>query len=171
MNASETISGVRTAWLCAPLFLAPLLLAGCATSAKAGDGLPPPEPLRVSDISLHLFRTDSGTLSDDLGNEFSGWNTIIGEGAAGGPAEDMLVSVHLKSDGHYFIADRPLTITVSGEEGVLASRTVDNFLTSESGDSAVPLWVPEIGCAGPITIAATLDGLTVSETANFACGE
>lgn len=61
-------------------------------------------------IQARFFHYHKGELSGDVladGDGYSGWNTVIGEGASGEPADDLLVLVPLTAAGEVF-SDTPL---------------------------------------------------------------
>ena len=65
------------------------LAAGLAGAADAGD-------LRVKDVRAYLFYAHTGALSENIvGSKRVFFNTIIGEGGAGGPAGHVLIDLVL----------------------------------------------------------------------------
>lgn len=128
----------------------------------------------LGDIRMHLFYQETGRLSPDISPpaSFSGWNTIIGEGDAEEAADDLVVVVEIRADGHHFI-DTPLRVVARGGEGnrVLAERRFDDVLTSDAGRAYLPLYLRDVGCAGEIRVTATFGSENRSETLTLDCGE
>lgn len=141
-----------------------------STALQAQDNV---APLVIDHISVQLFYEHSGALSADISppNDFVGWNTIIGEGSAREPANDMLVTVRLKTDGHQFIDERPLLVEARAQNQHIAYTHATAFLTSDDGFVHVPLWLHDIGCVGELTILARLGDQQRSATVNLGCGE
>ena len=108
--------------------------------------------------------------SDASSAGFHGWNTVIGEGSADEPANNMLVVVHLQSNGHHFI-QKPLKIEVFGNNKLITQEKQSALLTDAKGRVAVPVWVKDMGCAGNVIIRVDLAGSIVEESLSFDCGE
>jgi hypothetical protein len=143
-------------------FLAAML----ATPAAA------PAP-RVGAFRMQLYYENSGRLSKDISPpvEFSGWNTIIGEGSAEEAANDLLVSVELRGPPGETI-EQPLTLVARGEKGkILAQRRFDNLLTTVEGRTWKALWLNDVGCAGHIEVTATIGKSTRKSQISLDCGE
>lgn len=68
------------------------LLAAMLAAPQAGSAP------TVGAFRMQLFYEDSGRLSKDISPpvEFTGWNTIIGEGSAEEAASDLLVTVEVR---------------------------------------------------------------------------
>ena len=128
----------------------------------------------LGDIRMHLFYQETGRLSPDISPPatFTGWNTGIGEGDAEEAADDLVVVVEVRADGHQFI-ETPLRVVARGGEGnrVLAERRWDSVLTSEAGRAYLPLYLRDVGCAGEIRVTATFGSANRSETLTLDCGE
>ena len=138
-----------------------LLLAGAA------------QPIKLTDVRMHLFYEASGRLSPDLTREqdFSGWNVIIGAGNAEEPANDLLIVSELQSPVEQH-TDTPLKIRVTDGKGkVLASRRFDSILITEKGRVYLPLWVRNAGCAGKLTASVQFGSQRRSEVIELHCGE
>jgi len=152
--------------------LAALALAALATSAAAKP--PSAAPITMGAIKARWFYYHTGELSRDILAEdgtYSGWNTVIGEGPAGEPADDLLVLVPVRTSGEQF-SDVVLDVTVKGEKGKLVGhRKFAGILTGASGLAEMPLWLNDVGCAGPITIEARLGKQRRTATLTLACGE
>lgn len=143
-----------------------LMLAAAAAAAQPA--------VTIGDFRMHLFYRHSGLLSEDISppREFTGWNTVIGEGDAEEPAEDLLVVVptRVAGGGETFV-ETPLRIVARGRDNrVIANRNVA-LLSSASGDSYSPVWLQDIGCEGEISVTATFGDQTRSESLSLECGE
>ena len=146
----------------------PLLLA-LAAPAAAGPTLGP--------IRVQLYYKTSGTLSPDLAPppERSFWNTGAGEGDAKEAAEDMLVSVPIRMPPGRDMGENsevPLTLSVTNRAGkVIAKRTMPYVSIPYRDPVWSVLWVNDIQCAGPLTIAAVWGKQRRSTRLSFDCGE
>ncbi|HPB22724.1 MAG TPA: hypothetical protein PLL48_10380 [Novosphingobium sp.] len=140
---------------------------------------PAPPQLKVSAIEARLFYGYSGKLSDDLlkrNPAFSGWNTIIGEGAAGEPADDLLVSVKVEplvkpAGNEGIFSDQPVVVTATANGKVVAKRTFTSTLTNDEGVSWKGLYLRDIGCSGTLRIEAVAGRQRKVATLQFDCGE
>jgi hypothetical protein len=144
-----------------------------AVAAAAPVRADPPQPVAIARIGAQLLYSSSGALSRDIAPpaKFSGWNTIIGEGDAGGSASDVLVTVTLTSPSAQLNVATPLFISARSAAGkVLAQRKVTNLLI-DNGKAFEFLLLPDATCAGKVTITATLGQQTRSATLALDCGE
>ncbi len=131
------------------------------------------QPVKLTDIRLHLFYESSGRLSPDLSQQpdFAGWNVIIGEGSAEEPANDLMVVSELQSPVEQH-TDTPLKVRVTDGKGkVLASRRFDSILITAKGRAYLPLWVPNAGCAGKLTVRVQFGSQRRVEVLELHCGE
>ena len=131
------------------------------------------QPIKLSDVRMHLFYEASGRLSPDLTREkdFAGWNVIIGAGSAEEPANDLLVVAELQSAAEEH-TETPLRMSVTDGKGkVLASRRFDSILITGKGSAYLPLWVRNAGCAGKLTVNVQFGSQRRSEVLEFHCGE
>lgn len=147
------------------------MLAGIAAMLMAASAQAP--AAEIADIRMHLFYRASGRLSDDISppRAFVGWNTLIGEGDAEEPADDLLVVVQVRSEGEQYI-ETPLHILARGRAGrVIAERRFDALLTSPDGAAFSPLWLADVPCEGEISVVATFGSQRVSEALTLECGE
>ena len=144
-----------------------------------GACLLPPGPVMaqpvkptIEAIEVRLvYQRTPGRLSRNIVTGFTAWNTVIGEGDAEEPADDLLVSVRLAIPGEEGNADGPLVVTVDDAKGrVLANRRFPGLFFSK-GRTVETLLVPNATCAGRIKISATLGRQARSERAALMCGE
>ena len=129
------------------------------------------EATEVGRIRAHLVYENSGMLSPDIlaQEDFAGWNTVIGEGSAEEPANDLLVLVELvRDDG----SATPLRIQVRDGRGrVVGQRTIAGPYLFEASGVWKPLLVQNVGCAGTLRITATVGRSTRSAEVSLDCGE
>ncbi|HEX8512113.1 MAG TPA: hypothetical protein VF688_03305 [Allosphingosinicella sp.] len=131
----------------------------------------PPAP-KVGAFRMQLFYESSGRLSKDISPpvEFTGWNTIIGEGSAEEGANDLLVSVEVRGPAGEFI-EQPLTLVARAGGKVLAQRRFEGLLTNVEGRTWKALWLNDVGCAGTIEVTATIGRSTRKSEISLDCGE
>jgi hypothetical protein len=127
-------------------------------------------------VEAHLFYKGTGRLSGDLLNraeEFAGWNTIIGEGGAEEPADDLVVAARLTShDGTEKYVAGPVVLAVRNSKGkIVGSRTWRGVLVSKDGAVVLPLWLNDVGCAGDLRFTARYNGKTKTGHLALDCGE
>jgi len=127
----------------------------------------------IEDVSVRLFYEESGELSADITKveDFIGWNTIIGEGSAREPADNMLVTVKLKTDGEQFIGNQPLSLVAKSDDGVNFEGVEESYLTSDSGVVHIPFWIQNAGCAGNLEITARVGKAVKEIKIALHCGE
>lgn len=145
------------------------MIATFLAALLAPAAAPPPS---VGKIHMQLFYEDSGRLSSDIAPPagFSGWNTVIGEGSAEEPANDLLVTVELLTGAVESVAE-PLTITVRGNGKVLGQKRFADVLTSADGRTWKALWLTNVGCAGHVEVTATIGRSTRTAAVSLDCGE
>jgi len=154
---------------------APITRLAALTAILAGSlaAAPPTSDadFRVTDIRAQLLYEHSGRLSVDLTAtpDFAIWNTVIGEGSAEEPADDMLVSAVISGPDEANLTV-PLTIIVRDAKGkVLASRMFTPLLAAKTYVRSV--LVRDAGCAGMIRMEARLGKSVHRENIEMACGE
>ncbi len=134
-----------------------IALIAAATLLAFGTAHAAGTPAQIERIGLQLFYLNSGTLSEDISppSEFIAWNTIIGEGSAKEPADDALVTVHLRSTPGIGKFGTVKIVAKDGRGKIVGQRVAEPALTDENGRAAVALWLHDVGCAGKLTITAT----------------
>jgi hypothetical protein len=149
------------------------VVAALSMSTAAPATMPP--TAWIDRIEMRLFYIYSGTLSENIAApaEFFGWNTVIGEGSAKEPADDVLVTVYLKrvpgSGGGF---DKVSIIAKDARGKILGKRIAEPYMADEQGNAAVALLLHDATCAGTITVTAKMGrALAKSNTANLSCGE
>ena len=122
---------------------------------------------------VQLWYEETGRLSGNIAppRTVTLWNTCIGEGDARENANDALFTVDVRSSGQQNV-NIPITLVATGTNGrVIARRTYTSVLTSEAGVAVLALWVPNVGCAGPVVFSARMATRSQSVTLNFDGGE
>jgi hypothetical protein len=150
-------------------------IAACTAllSTSAVYATMPPKAV-VDHIEMQLFYIYSGTLSENIAkpSEFTGWNTVIGEGDAKEPADDVLVTVHLQgtSESGEFV---PVSIIAKNSRGkIIGKRIAEPALADKDGKAVVALMLYDVTCAGTITVTAKMGrALVKKNTASLPCGE
>ena len=131
------------------------------------------EAAEVGRIRAHLFYENSGRLSGDIAppSDFAAFNVIIGEGSAEEPAHDLLIAVEVT--GAPTEAATPLRIVVRNDQGrVVAQRSIPGpFLSAEQPRVWKPLFLQDAGCAGALSITASLGRWTRTTSVDLVCGE
>ena len=127
---------------------------------------------RVGAFRMQLFYENSGRLSKDISPpvEFTGWNTVIGEGSAEEAASDLLVTVEVRGPPGELV-EQPLTLVARAKGKVLAQRRFDSLLTNAQGRTWKALWLNDVGCAGLIEVTATIGRSARKSALSLDCGE
>jgi len=148
-----------------------VLAAGAAAPALASEG----DGVTIGGLRAHLFYERSGVLSEDLISRdppFSGWNTVIGEGDAKEPSENLLVIARIDNKGAEAFLDEKLIVRVNDGKGAkIKERVFSGLLLAEHGAVHLPMWIDDAGCLGQITISATFRKQKVSAPLQLMCGE
>ncbi len=128
----------------------------------------------LGEIEVRLFYERSGRLSPNIAPpaRFTAWNTIIGEGDAQEPAQDLVATIAVRSGGAEANTTVPVTLTARNEAGrVLATRTWRSILIGQSGQTVLPLFLANTACGGKITIEAQMGAARKRTTVSMDCGE
>jgi hypothetical protein len=151
------------------LALALPLAAMAITAPAAAKGNP--GNARVVAVEAMLLYEETGAMSENIaGNDdFTPFNTIIGEGSAAENASDLVIRAVIDANSETFL-EVPLVITVYDIDGnVLDSRTIETLLLNQRTYRA--MMFEDGTCAGEITIEAKLGTSVKRETLNLLCGE
>lgn len=142
-------------------FLVTLLATPAATSSAPSVGA----------IRMQLFYEETGRLSKNIAPpaEFTGWNTIIGEGSAEEAANDLLVTVEVRGAPGEDVGQ--LHVVARSGKKVVAQRRFDNLLTTVQGRTWKALWLSNVGCAGRIEVTAAIGRSTRKSAIDLDCGE
>jgi hypothetical protein len=153
------------------VLVANLALAGAAFAA-------PPVKVAPAKVTLDSIRVQflydlTGGLSEDVAppSKFAIWNTVIGEGSAKEPADDVLVGVLMRSDAPDAITTQTLSVTVRKAGGkVLATHAFPGLILSH-GRVVKSILLHDAACAGPVTIEAVYGAQRKVTKLDLACGE
>lgn len=132
---------------------------------------------KITAIRAQLFYDATGTFSEDLlsQKDLSLWNTVIGEGGAGGASTSTFVTVEI-SGRNLTVGATKVEITVTGNKNrVVQKKLIGVDIYDERVKFFAPLWLHDTGCE-QLKISARLIGPgaprnIVTRTIPFACGE
>ena len=146
----------------------PLVTGLLATSATARTGA----TIRLVSIEAKLLYERTGKLSKNIlpPAKFEGHNTLIGEGDAEEPANDILVTIGLAVDADEATSTAPLVIKVTGNGKTLAQRSLTSILLTK-GHAYRSMLVPDATCAGTLVVEAMLGAQKKTAKVVLACGE
>ena len=131
---------------------------------------------RITAIRAQLFYSDRGTFSGDVLADTGKalWNTVIGEGDAGGPSSSTLVVVEVTGAPGSYEPERSVELTATAEGKVLLRAAQPAAILNRRGKMYAGFWLPETGCRR-IRLTARMRGQTrASEMRReipFECGE
>jgi hypothetical protein len=156
------------------LFAAVPVLALAAAGASYARQAPPPPAYRLS-LRAMLFYTDKGTFSRDLiARPMDLFNTVIGEGGAGGSSNATLVVADVRGEGGSYVPDRKVQLTVTENGRTTFQRAEETSVLNADGHTYVGFWLYDTGCRR-IRLSARIQGqqpsTPVTATIPFACGE
>ena len=123
----------------------------------------------VESIRVHLFKENTGTLSDDIvANNPGLWNVIIGDNQA----ESFLVSIVISGKPDSYDRDGRVVISVFNDDAKkrVAQRSFRGFLFGKDGRTYKPVFVEHMTCSR-VRIVARMRTSEKSETVTFRCGE
>lgn len=158
-----------------PLVLAAVLALAAATAAAARTA-PAEPPYRVTAVRAQLFYSDRGTFSGDIlaNPRRSLWNTVIGEGDAGGPSTSTLVVVEVTGTPGSYEPERSVELTATAEGKVVLRAAQPAAILTQRGKMYAGFWLPDTGCRR-IRLSARMRGQTqaseVKREIPFECGE
>ena len=124
---------------------------------------------QAESIRVHLFKENTGTLSDDIVTNNPGlWNVIIGDNQA----NSFLVSVVISGKPDTYDRDGTVVVSVFDDETKrrIARRSFRGFLFGKDGRTYKPVLVDNLTCSRVRIVARTRVG-EKSETVTFKCGE
>lgn len=157
------------------LLVCTLLSLSVPTGARAQSGrAAAPPPYRLS-LRAQLFYSDRGTFSPDIiAHPISLWNTIIGEGGAGGASNATLVTVIVRGEAGTYVPTRKVELTVTAGGREIFKRAEETGVLSSEGRTYVAFWLYGTGCRR-LRLSARILGQTpstpVTATIPFECGE
>jgi hypothetical protein len=151
------------------LLLAPLLAALPAAAQT------PAARVTVEAISVQAFLQRSGKFTENLvGTKKALFNSVIGEGDIGEPAEDVLVTVTFGGrENPSGVPDKAATVTISwaaaGKKEQIR-RAEGGFLFGANGRFSKTYLLRNATCS-PITVEAAAGDSRRTATVSFRCGE
>ena len=127
----------------------------------------------IEALRIQLFYERSGTLSANIAPpaSFNAHNTMIGEGDAKEPANDLIVSAALSIKGDEANADGPLILAVKGKGGKVLAKRVFKGLFFKGGKLVKAVFVPDAACAGRLDVEASIGTETKRASLALECGE
>lgn len=158
------------------ILAASLLATSFAVSLIAS---PATAQVAVAEIRAQLFLERSGKLSENLvGANAALHNTIIGEGAAGEPADAILVTLAITGPKNAKSSDKiardlaSVTVKQKAKTGerILLRRAYGGFLFGESGRIHKAFLLENATCA-PLEIEVKLGRSSKVAKLDFSCGE
>lgn len=157
------------------IFVLLFVLTAAPALAKhsASVGKSAPAVFKIDALEARLFYETSGKLSENVATpaRFNGWNTIIGEGDAKEPANDLLVTVALSVNRHEENSSKPLVVTVYGAKGKKLARRKITSLFFKDGKVTKAFLAQDVGCAGEGRIEAAFGKEKKTERFKLDCGE
>lgn len=141
----------------------------CRTQAAAPE-------YRVSGMRALLFYSDRGTFSEDVLADTTKalWNTVIGEGDAGGPSESTLVVVEVSGEPGSYEPDRSVELRATAGDRVLLRHAAPVAGLSTEGRMYAGFWLYGTGCE-PVRLSARMVGQAAPAELRreipFQCGE
>lgn len=152
---------------------APVLALAAAGALQARPGQQTP-PYRLS-LKAKLFYSNQGSFSDDLiAHPVSLWNTVIGEGGAGGASSQLLVIADVRGEAGSYVPARKVQLTVTENGHQTFQRAEEPSVLNRNGHTYVGFWLYGTGCRR-LRLSARIQGQTpstpVTATIPFSCGE
>ena len=124
---------------------------------------------QVESIRVHLFKENTGTLSDDIVTNNPGlWNVIIGDNQA----HSFLISIVISGKPDSYDRDGRVVVSVFDDDAKkrVVRRSFRGFLFGKDGRTYKPVLVDYLTCSRVRIVARTQAG-EKSETVTFRCGE
>jgi hypothetical protein len=143
----------------------------CAREASSATA-----PYTISDVRAQLFYSDRGTFSGDVlaDTTIALWNTVIGEGGAGGASSSTLVVVEVAGEPGSYEPERAVELVATADGKELLRQSAELSVLNAEGKTYVAFWLPKTGCDA-VRLSARLTGQPQpsARTAEipFACGE
>jgi hypothetical protein len=141
---------------------------------SVAQATPRTPPYRLT-LRAMLFYGDKGTFSPDIiARPVTLWNTVIGEGGAGGASNATLVVAVVRGEGGSYVPNRrvELTVTTGGRE--IFKRAEETSVLNSEGRAYVAFWLYGTGCRR-LRLSARILGQTpstpVTAVLPFDCGE
>lgn len=163
-----------------PAALLMVLTLACPAPARNIKSQTP--PFKITALRAKLFYESSGAFSKDIlaDPNISLWNTIIGEGDAGGASSSTLIIVEVTGKPGAYESTCKIEFTATYKQNgqnsreTVVRRTTETGILNTNGKFYAAFWLYETGCY-PVKLAARLIGQTqpsvIKRTINFQCGE
>ena len=151
------------------------LLLGSLGAAAAHPRASAPE-YRITAVRARLLNANTGVLTRDVLAEPRPalWNTIIGEGEAGGPASSVLVTVEIAGEAGSWEDGRRVELVARTDEREILRHAAELHVMSVQGRTYAGFWLDGVGCE-PVRLQARLTGQQRPSTRTaeipFECGE
>jgi hypothetical protein len=130
--------------------------------------------VKLESLQARFYYESTGVLSENIAPpaRFATHNTIIGEGDAKQPANDLLVTVVLKASAKDSNADGPLFLMIRDrkKDKTIAVRKFTGLFFKET-TLVKALYVPDAACLGAVEIAAVFGGRKIVHPLELNCGE
>ena len=131
-------------------------------------------PAHLKAVTAKLYFDESGTFSDDILSkpDLGLWNTIIGEGGAGSPSTETLITVEVVGDGgpNVYGADT-LDITIQQGKRPAIKRHLEHLHFSKDGKYFTSVMLDDTGCEQVSITAQVNKQAPVQKKIPFECGE
>jgi len=131
---------------------------------------------QLDSVSVHIFLTKSGTLSDDVTamEKFAAWN-FSPDGTGIPPGEkfySMLIRVKFTSNGEVFAKGQQaeLVVTDRRTRKIVKREKFSGVYIGPHGWTYLPVFI-EDGACGPFEIVASAPGKRITKSLEMACGE
>lgn len=146
------------------------LAAVAALALAPGAQAKPSDAVRLDGLRAQFLYQTTGALSEDLLQtpSFAIWNTVIGEGGAKEPAQDILVSAVLKSGNAEDLTGKLTLAVISGRK--LLSRHTFHGGLMKHGQLVQSILLHDATC-GTIRIEARYGTQRKAATLDMPCGE
>jgi len=128
---------------------------------------------KIVSVQARLAYESTGVFSVNIAppSNFTAWNTIIGEGDAREPANDLFVSVTIRAARKHFNGSTALTLMLRSKKGrVIASRHFKGLFFRD--ETVVKnLYVQDAACLGEVDVSAEYGAAKVVHSLALNCGE
>lgn len=149
-----------------------LALAGAVYARRT----PAAAAYRISGLRAQLFYSDRGTFSRDVlaDTTIALWNTVIGEGQAGGPSQSTLVVVEVAGEPESYEPGRSVELTMTMGTRAPVRRRQELSSMNARGRTYLGFFIYDTGCE-EIRLSARVLGQPQPSTRRaripFECGE
>ena len=137
----------------------------------------------IENIKAYLYLDTKGTLSRDITDNFSLFNTVIGEGDAGSPSHSTMVVVKIRRNYRQDMETRKIRLIATEQGKPKLDKTIDFSVYDNNYTYYAAFWLYDTGC-GSVTLTAEIlndkSGKSkksptieskMEKTIDFGCGE